>query len=101
MAHHESEISEEMKKRLSELSVELKKREVEQYMQRLGATGKFPDGRLTSTDEGELCLAVVVYKGRVVVEFGKPITSLGMTPKEARGLAELLNVKAEEAELVE
>lgn len=57
----------------------------------LGATHTFPLGALTPDDEGELGLAVTATGGKVVIAFGKSIEWLGLTPRKARELADLLN----------
>lgn len=54
----------------------------------LGATGQFPEGKLTGEDEGEIRLAVGVHEGKVVVNFGKPVAWIGFSPQQARELAE-------------
>lgn len=87
--HHEEELS-------KELSDALKQRE--ELMQQVGATGRFPDGRLTSTDQGEIGFAVTGYHGKVVVNFGKPVASLGMSVQQARDLALLLRKWANKIE---
>lgn len=56
----------------------------------LGATGEFPDGKLTPTDEGEIRIAVGNKEGRVVLDFGTPTVWLGMEPQQARDLARSL-----------
>ena len=56
----------------------------------LGATGQFPEGKLADHDEGQIQFAVAIYKGKVVMNFGKPVASLGMTHKQAHDLARLL-----------
>ena len=56
--HHEKDTSQEMMAALL-----LSKDE-------LGPTGRFPDGKLTSNDEGEIAFAVGVLKGKVIVNFG-------------------------------
>jgi hypothetical protein len=58
----------------------------------VGATGKFPQGHLNDSDQGELRMAVGFDKldGIVRVEFGKPVAWLGLPPPEARQLAQLL-----------
>jgi len=83
--HHESETSEEMKQLLQELE--------------LGPTGRFPEGKLTGNDEGEIRFGVTVYKGKVVVNFGKPVASLGMLPEQARVLARTLQRRAKQAKI--
>lgn len=61
---------------------------------RLGATGLFPYGRLNPDDEGQLRMAVGVKQGPlgkvVVIDFGKPVTWLGLPVKEARELVGLI-----------
>lgn len=83
--HHEPDMSAEMSKRLAE--------QIENM--RLGPTGRFPGGKLTSNDEGEIAFGVSTLKGKVVVAFGKPIASLGMSAKEARLLANSLRKNAD------
>lgn len=84
--HHEEELSDELRAHLES--------NMEKLAQQLGATGKFPEGKLTDNDEGELAFAVTAYHGKVVVNFGKPIASLGMSPEQARGFALLLRKNA-------
>lgn len=51
----------------------------------LGATGKFPEGKLDDSDEGELQLAVTYDPATdlVRIEFGKPVAWLAMEPLQA------------------
>lgn len=88
--HHESEQSDELRRHIQQAHANL--------AQQLGATGNFPGGQLTSTDEGELALGVTAYKGKVVMQFGKPIAWLGMSPEQARALALLLRQHANQIE---
>ena len=53
----------------------------------VGATGLYPGGQLGEHDEGELRFKVSVIDGRLVLDFGKPVHSLGMTPQQACDLA--------------
>jgi hypothetical protein len=62
----------------------------------LGATGEFPQGKLTPEDEGEIRIGVTVFNGKVVVDFGEPTTWFGMDPKQARSIGELLIRRAAE-----
>ena len=82
--HHEKNVSQEI------MSQALLEKE-------LGPTGRFPGGKLTSNDEGEIALAVGVLKGKVVVNFGTPIASLGMSPAQAEQLAITLIRRAGQA----
>lgn len=77
MSHHYQDMDPEIRKMFQDIP-------------KLGATGKFPDGKLTEKDEGELQFAVGNKDNRILIEFGKPIRSLGMTKQEALKLAELL-----------
>lgn len=62
----------------------------------LGATGQFPQGKLSDDDEGELKLAVAFdpVDGIVKLAFGKPIAWIGLPPAEAVQLAKMLMAKA-------
>lgn len=59
-----------------------------------GATGKFPEGHLTDSDEGELRIAIGSFQGKVVLSFGKSITWLGLGPHQAKQLSEMIRDKA-------
>lgn len=67
---------------------------------KLGATGKFPYGKASEDDEGELRMALATDHGNGIVRivFGKPIGWLGLPAAEARTLATLLMEKADELE---
>ena len=93
MSHHASEMPEGMDHPFHKLMEE----------QRLGATGKFPHGKLGDGDEGEIALALAtdLEKGVVRILFGKPIVWIGLTAKEAHDIAELLYKKSEELRLHE
>ena len=61
-----------------------------------GATGKFPDGKISDDDEGELTLGVAYDKvdGLVRIEFGKPVAWLALDPPAAIQFAETILRKA-------
>ena len=59
-------------------------------MNNIGATGRFPDGKVTPDDEGELAIAITHKDGLVNIYFGKEVSWIGMRPQDARGLAALL-----------
>lgn len=63
----------------------------------VGPTGKFPEGKLTSLDEGEVQYGVAHTDGKVIVRFGTPIGWLGMSPDQAEELAACLIEHAKEA----
>jgi hypothetical protein len=64
----------------------------------LGATGRFPQGKYTTEDEGELQFAIAADKtaGKVLINFGKPVEWVGMDADQADGLGDLLKSKAAE-----
>jgi hypothetical protein len=66
---------------------------------RFGATGEFPQGKLNDSDEGSLKIGIAYDKlnGVVHVEFGKPVTWLGLPPNEAIAFANSILMKAREA----
>jgi len=64
----------------------------------LGATGRFPEGKITKSDEGETRIAVAAVDGKVVIDLGKPTAWIGFTPELARNLAASLVKFAAEAE---
>ena len=59
-----------------------------------GATGNFPMGKLVDDDEGELRVAVGDKDGKVIIEFGKPVAWLGLTPQGAVDFAQTLIQRA-------
>jgi hypothetical protein len=66
--------------------------------QKLGATGKFPDGKIKEDDEGELRFGVTTSKDLVILDFGVKVKWIGMDPKLAKQLGELLIKKARSIE---
>lgn len=61
-----------------------------------GALGTFPDGKLSKNDEGALQFGMTVYDGKVCIDFGTPVRSLGMTPQQAADFAsDLLKIARE------
>lgn len=82
MAHHNFEPDLDARHRLTDLH--------------LGATGQYPNGRYGERDEGEIKFAVAADKanGIVLIEFGKPVHSFGMTPAQASELADMLHQKS-------
>lgn len=60
----------------------------------LGATKKFPEGKLTEQDEGELMMAITAVNGKVVINFGTPTAWIGFTKNQAYELANTLRDKA-------
>lgn len=56
----------------------------------IGPTYDFPEGKLDSTDEGGLDIAVSTYKGNVRIDFGKSVTWIAMGPALAKEIAHSL-----------
>lgn len=67
---------------------------------KFGATGKFPQGKVHASDEGELQFGIATDRehGVVVLNFGKPVAWLGLPPAIARQLAQALLEHASELE---
>ena len=63
-----------------------------------GATGKFPRGKIDSSDEGELQFGIAAAKGNVIINFGKPVVWIGVPPEMAREMAASLLKNADEAD---
>jgi hypothetical protein len=57
---------------------------------KLGATGEFPEGKLTPNDEGEIKIAVGIEQNKVVIHFGKEIAWIGFGRSEAIRIASSL-----------
>lgn len=57
-----------------------------------GATGRFPDGEIHDSDEGELQFGVArdPKTGLIHVDFGKPVAWFQLPPEDAAALARLL-----------
>ena len=66
----------------------------------LGATGRFPQGRIHQSDEGGLQFAIAkdIEHGCVLLDFGTPVKWMGLPPATARQLGEALIQKANELE---
>ena len=68
----------------------IRRASLEHLRAQLGASGKFPEGKLVPHDEGEITLAVGTRDGKVVMEFGQPTAWVGYTPQQAVQIAESL-----------
>lgn len=87
MSNHSPQDDEEMRKRLQSIL----------RSPLIGSTGMHPEGKLTEADEGSIQFAIGVQDGKVVLDFGTPVTWLGMPPQDALMLAESLIQKARAA----
>ena len=65
-----------------------------------GATGKYPEGKLSQDDEGELQFGITNANGQVIINFGKPVAWLGMQPQQALAIADALTRHATEARIL-
>lgn len=55
-----------------------------------GATGRYPMGEIDKTDEGEIIFDVASHRGKVIINFGKPVSWLGLDARQCAMLAQLL-----------
>jgi len=64
---------------------------------KLGATGEFPEGKIDKHDEGALRYKVGADQKSqcVIMEFGTPVTWLGLPKKDAIALANSLFIHAQ------
>lgn len=69
-------------------------------MEKLGATGRFPMGKLTAEDEGEIkfALAADPKTKTIILDFGKPVAWLGLPREDARKMANLILERVKELE---
>lgn len=88
MAHHSGANPEDPNDPFFNLLPELK----------LGATGKFPQGKLREDDEGEIRIAIGHQDGKVIMNFGKQTVWIGFDSRQARQVAASL---IEHAEFIE
>jgi hypothetical protein len=56
----------------------------------LGATGRFPEGKIADNDEGEIQFGVARYKGKILINFEKPVAYVGMNIQQAKALISTL-----------
>lgn len=61
----------------------------------IGATGRFPQGKLTEDDEGEIRFGIGVDKNKVIFDFGSPVVWLGMPAEAAFEIAEQIKRAAD------
>jgi len=69
----------------------------EPEQEKLGPTGKFPDGKLSPDDEGEINLEVSCGPGVVKLDFGIQVRWIALPPDGALELAALLAAHAGKA----
>lgn len=94
MAHHSSD-DPPFGKRQDQFRKIMEKEQVAELAQSLyGPTGRYPEGRMNERDEGEIQFGVTAHDGKVLVDFGTPVRSIGMTPEQACELGRLLITRA-------
>lgn len=100
MGHHGSEPSDEMlnaMRALHDANGDEAKAKEQRFLKAalepkegFGATGQYPMGKLDKTDEGEIQFGVTSHRGKVIINFGKPVAWLGMDGAQAIALAKVL-----------
>jgi hypothetical protein len=89
MSHHSQEIFEQQHS--AEFSKQFK--DMFSPLPNIGATGKFPDGKINEKDEGELQFAMTVSDGRLIMNFGKPVAWIGFEKEQVEELISYLTKK--------
>lgn len=59
-------------------------------------TDQFPRGKLTEDDEGALAIQVFDYQGETIINFGKQISWIGMSPEQAIEFGQMIIDRANE-----
>lgn len=95
MPHHSDQpLPEETRKQLEELQAKFDSRRFEdlkdEYFVKPGPTGKFPEGKVNESDEGEIQFLVGSQDGKVYLDFGTPVKWLAFGPEMAEEVANLL-----------
>lgn len=62
----------------------------------LGPTREYPQGKIHSTDEGEIKMAIGTKENKVVIHFGTPTAWIGMDKEQAIQFGKTIIEKAEE-----
>lgn len=63
-----------------------------------GPTGKFPRGKFSKSDDGEIQIVITSEDGKVKVDFGSPVLWIAMSYTQAIEFASLLKEKARAAQ---
>ena len=99
MSHHISEMPGGFNEssQLSRLRAELEG-QMRRHHEKLGATGRFPQGKLCNEDEGEIKIGITcdISTATVMIAFGKPVEMIGFTADQAVDLANLILARADE-----
>ena len=102
MGHHNFDgVDPQMEAKMAELRRKLQVDDLElrkaQLSQNIGALHDHPERRLTDKDEGALQYAVAQTGGKIIINFGTPVSWIGMNPEDAEAMANVLMAKAREA----
>ena len=66
-------------------------------LQSLGATNKFPDGKINDDDDGQIAIGITLSNDKLIIHFGdKPIKWIGFSKEEAKDFAETILNKIKE-----
>jgi hypothetical protein len=90
-AHHGEFSPEEQRKQR-----ELMERFIGQVEDR--AKRNYSQGRIGANDDGDLAMAITADRAKniVIIDFGKPVTWMGLPPEQVNGLVNLLMQKLRE-----
>jgi hypothetical protein len=98
--HHAEEVDEQMDRKINAFHERMTRQddhilnkpgaEKEAVGETPGPTGEFPDGKLTELDEGEIRIAAGIVEDKVVMDFGTPVTWIGMDRDQAHTLGRRL-----------
>lgn len=66
----------------------------------IGPQGSFPKGKMTPDDKGLLAVVMTTNKekGIIMIDFGTSLSWIGLTPDDARALAQALIERSDELE---
>lgn len=96
MAHHSSDDpfqSKAMEELLKVVSDDTLRKQLESAVA-FGPTDRYPEGKYSPNDEGEIRFGIARDGDKVLVDFGAPVHSLGMTREQARDFGRMLITKA-------
>lgn len=97
--HHTAPMSDELKSLFGEAFKQQDTTDsMRELVDSLGATGRYPQGVLGDDDEGELRMGIAAIDGRIVLAFGKRVTTLAWHPEALREICQQLLDKAEECD---
>ncbi len=95
MSNHSSDFDETMRAQMQPEFIKRLRENSESLNEKLGKTHQHPEGRLTPQDEGAIKFAVGVKDGKVIIDYGTPVSWIGMPPEQAMELAQLLIKRAQ------